>query len=93
MPVMGDPEPEIGVRGWLARVTTPGAEKRTESARKAAVQLNCESCGHDGIGRHKGLSHLSALGEPQGAELLKFRETFHMAIQSQAFRPNSRAKV
>jgi hypothetical protein len=30
------------------------------------------------------LNHLSALGETQGAELLKFGETFHMAIPSQA---------
>lgn len=45
-----------------------------------------------GIGRHKGLSFLSALKEISDVEPLKFGETFQMAIPSQALRNERRCR-
>ncbi len=41
-------------------------------------------CGRGGIGRRNGLKQMSAPEETPDVELLKFGETFRMAIPSQA---------
>jgi hypothetical protein len=43
-----------------------------------------KQCGRGETGRRNGLRRLSALRETADAELLKFGETFQMAIPSQA---------
>ena len=50
-------------------------------------------CGRGGIGRRNRLKpRLSALGETQGAKLLKFGEPCNMAIPSQAITGNGNGR-